>query len=171
VNDLSVLLFRVLGGYFTLLIITSVEAAVIFAFAGIPGLSIILGLLTGVIDFLPVLGASVVMLPVAVYCLANGNLVGAIVIVVGLAIMTVIRRVIEPSILGKSMQMHPLITLISMAAGVAVWGLAGFLLGPALAIIIAQIIKVFGIDKKVTEYVSNVLERLMKEPEAKGKES
>ncbi len=171
INDLFVMLFRVLGGYFALLIITSAESAVVFAFAGIPELSIILGLLTGVIDFLPVLGASVVMLPVAVYCIANGNYIGAVVIIGGLAIMTVVRRVIEPPILGKSMQMHPLITLISMAAGVAIWGLGGFLLGPALAIIIAQIIKVFEIDKKFLAYVSGVLERLMKEPEAKGKES
>ena len=165
INDLFVLLFRVLGGYFVLLMITSVEATVVFALAGIPELSIILGLLTGVIDFLPVLGASVVMLPVAAYCIANGNIVGAVVIVIGLGIMTIIRRVVEPPILGKSMQMHPLVTLISMAAGVAIWGLGGFLLGPALAIIIAQIIKVFKIDKQVMNYISNVLERLMKDPE------
>ena len=76
-----------------------------------------------------------------------------------MAIMTVIRRFIEPPILGKSMHIHPLLTLIAMAAGVYIWGAIGFLLGPALAIIILQIIKVFEIDKKVGEYLSGVFER------------
>ena len=76
-----------------------------------------------------------------------------------MAVMTVVRRFIEPPILGKSMHIHPLLTLVAMAAGVYIWGAIGFLLGPALAIIILQIIKVFEIDKKVGEYLSGVFER------------
>ncbi|MCR5288231.1 MAG: AI-2E family transporter, partial [Saccharofermentans sp.] len=75
--------------------------------------------------------------------------------------MTVLRRFIEPPILGKSMRIHPLLTLVAMAVGVYIWGAIGFLLGPALAIIILQTIKVFEIDKKVEEYLSGVFERFL----------
>ena len=93
----------------------------------------------------------------------------AVIIVIGMAIMTVVRRFIEPPILGKSMHLHPLITLVAMAAGVYIWGAIGFLLGPALAIIIIQTIKVFEIDKKVGEYLSGVFERFFA-PKDDGKD-
>ena len=84
--------------------------------------AVVLGIVTGVIDFLPVVGASIVMIPAAIFLVFHNQLAGALVIVGGLAIMTVIRRVIEPPIIGKSMHVHPLITLISMGAGVYIWG-------------------------------------------------
>ena len=57
--------------------------------------------------------------------------------------------------------MHPLVTLLAMAAGVYIWGAAGFLIGPVLAIIIIQAIKVFEIDKMAGKYFAGVLDRLM----------
>ena len=162
VNDPSVTLFQVLGGYLILMVITSVEAALVFALSGMSDYAVVLGIVTGVIDFLPVVGASIVMIPAAIFLVFHNQLAGALVIVGGLAIMTVIRRVIEPPIIGKSMHVHPLITLISMGAGVYIWGAAGFLLGPMLAIIIIQVFKVFELNKKVMSYLSSILERLMR---------
>ena len=120
-----------------------------------------LAIITALIDFLPVLGISVTMLPMFIYLIAHGQYVSAAVIVIGYVIMTIIRRFIEPPILGKSMHLHPLITLLSMAAGVYIWGAPGFLLGPVLSIIIIQALKVFEIDKKAGSYFSGVLDRFM----------
>ena len=69
------------------------------------------------------------------------------------------------------MHMHPLVTLFAMAAGVYIWGPAGFLLGPVLAIIIIQIIKVFEIDKIVGKYFSGVLDRFMKDKKVEEKKT
>ena len=160
-NELSLMVFRVLGGYFTLFIITAVESFFVFLAAGLREYAIVLAIVTALIDFLPVLGISVTMLPMFIYLVAHGQYVGAAVIVVGYVIMTIIRRFIEPPILGKSMHLHPLITLLSMAAGVYIWGAPGFLLGPVLAIIIIQALKVFEIDKKAGLYFTGVLDRLM----------
>ena len=160
-NELSLMVFRVLGGYFTLFVITAVESFFVFLAAGLREYAIVLAIVTALIDFLPVLGISVTMLPMFIYLVAHGQYVGAAVIVVGYVIMTIIRRFIEPPILGKSMHLHPLITLLSMAAGVYIWGAPGFLLGPVLAIIIIQALKVFEIDKKAGLYFTGVLDRLM----------
>ena len=83
--------------------------------------------------------------------------------------MSIIRRFVEPAVLGKSLKMHPLVTLIAMAAGVYIWGAAGFLLGPVLAIILIQAIKVFDLDKTAGIYLSNVLDRLMVDKDDKKK--
>lgn len=165
INDLSVTLFRVLGGYISLLIITTVEAYLIFVIADVK-YALIIALVTGVIDFLPVLGIAVTMWPVIIYLALQGNFTGAIIVLVGMVIMTIIRRIIEPLILGKSMKLHPLLMLIAMVIGVYVWGAIGFLLGPTVMIIVIQIMKVFELDKKVLAFMSRVLNKFMKKPEA-----
>ena len=161
INDLTMTVFRVLGGYMALLIITAAEAYLVFMAAGVYNYGLILALITALIDFMPVLGISATMIPVMIWLVLNGKIVPAVIIVIGMAVMTVLRRFIEPPILGKSMRIHPLLTLVAMAVGVYIWGAIGFLLGPALAIIILQTIKVFEIDKKVGEYLSGVFERFL----------
>ena len=160
-NSLSFMVFRVLGGYLVLFIITAVESFIVFWLAGLREYAIVLCIITALIDFLPVLGISATMIPMLIYLVSHGDYISAGVIIVGMIIMRVIRRFVEPAILGKSLKIHPLITLIAMAAGVYIWGAAGFLLGPVLAIIIIQVIKVFDIDKMAGRYFSGVLDRLM----------
>ena len=169
-NELSVTVFRVLGGYFVLFIITAVESLIVFWFAGLHEYAIVLSLITALIDFLPVLGVSATMVPMMIYQVANGQYISAAVLLAGLILMSIIRRFVEPAVLGKSLKMHPLITLIAMAAGVYIWGAAGFLLGPVLAIIIIQAIKVFDIDKMAGKYFSGVLDRFMKDKDKNEKE-
>ena len=168
-NELSVTVFRVLGGYLVLFIITAVESLIVFWCAGLHEYAIVLSLVTALIDFLPVLGVSATMVPMMIYQVANGQYISAAILLAGLIIMSVIRRFVEPAVLGKSLKIHPLITLIAMAAGVYIWGAAGFLLGPVLAIIIIQVIKVFEIDKMVGKYFSGVLDRFMKDKNVKEK--
>ena len=168
-NELSVTVFRVLGGYLVLFIITAVESLIVFWCAGLHEYAIVLSIITALIDFLPVLGVSATMVPMMIYQVANGQYVSAAILLAGLILMSIIRRFVEPAVLGKSLKMHPLITLIAMAAGVYIWGAAGFLLGPVLAIIIIQVIKVFDIDKMVGKYFSGVLDRFFKDKNTKDK--
>ena len=168
-NELSVTVFRVLGGYLVLFIITAIESLIVFWCAGLHEYAIVLSLITALIDFLPVLGVSATMVPMMIYQVANGQYISAAILLAGLIIMSIIRRFLEPAVLGKSLKMHPLITLIAMAAGVYIWGAAGFLLGPVLAIIIIQVIKVFEIDKAAGKYFSGILDRFMKDKDAKEK--
>lgn len=170
-NELALLVFRVLGGYFALFIITAAESFIVFFAAGLREYAIVLAIVTALIDFLPVLGISVTMLPMFIYLIAQGDYVAAAIIAIGYIIMTIIRRFIEPPILGKSMHLHPLITLLSMAAGVYIWGAPGFLLGPVLAIIIIQALKVFEIDQKAGTYFSGVLDNLISDKDEKGKKA
>jgi predicted PurR-regulated permease PerM len=170
-NELAYLVFRVLGGYFVLFIITAVESFIVFWIAGLREYSIMLAIITALIDFLPVLGVSATMIPVIIYLIMHGEIISAVVVIAGFVIMTIVRRFIEPPILGKSMHMHPLVTLFAMAAGVYIWGPAGFLLGPVLAIIVIQIIKVFEIDKIVGKYFSGVLDRFMKDKKVEEKKT
>lgn len=163
-NELSDTLFKVLGGYFFLLVVTAIEAGIVFYFADVKYI-FILALITGVIDFLPVLGVSATMVPVMIYSALHGNYKAIIVIIIGMAVITVIRRILEPLVLGKSMKLHPLLMLIAMVIGMYVWGAIGFLLGPTAMIIIIQTMKTFKLDKKAQSFLSKVLHRFMQDPE------
>lgn len=160
INNLSVTLFRALGGYLLLLIITMLESWIAFKLADVD-YALVLALVTAILDFLPVLGISATMWPVIIYCALHDNIQGAIIIIIAMAIMTVIRRFIEPAILGKSLHLHPLMMLISMALGVYVWGAIGFLLGPVVFIILLDVFKTFGLDKKLQNFLSRVLTKFM----------
>ncbi|MCR5048975.1 MAG: AI-2E family transporter [Saccharofermentans sp.] len=160
INNLSVTLFRALGGYLLLLIITMLESWIAFKLADVD-YALVLALVTAILDFLPVLGISATMWPVIIYCALHDNIRGAIIIIIAMAIMTVIRRFIEPAVLGKSLHLHPLMMLISMALGVYVWGAVGFLLGPVVFIILLDVFKSFGLDKKLQKFLSRVLTKFM----------
>ena len=55
-----------------------------------------------------------------------------------------------------------------MALGVYIWGAIGFLLGPVVFIIILDVFKVFGFDKRFKAFLSRILANIMKkEPELK----
>ncbi len=167
VNNLSGTLFRALGGYTLLLIVTMAESWIAFSIAHVE-YAVVLALITAVLDFLPVLGISATMVPVIIYCIFHGNYYGAVVIIIAMTIMTIIRRFLEPAVVGKSLHLHPLLMLISMALGVYIWGAVGFLLGPVVFIIILDIFKVFGFDRKFKAFLSRILEKIMKqEPDPK----
>ena len=158
VDRLSSTLFRVLGGYLLLLIITFFEALISFMIAGVP-YAVILALITAVLDFMPVLGVSATMVPVMIYLGIQGDFTGVLILIIGMAIITVIRRFIEPPILGKSMHMHPLATLFAMIFGVAVWGAIGFLMGPVVLLVVQEAIKGFALDKKLRVFAGNILNK------------
>lgn len=159
VDGLSTTLFRVLGGYLLLLIITFFEALALLLIAGI-NYAVILALITAILDFMPVLGVSATMVPLMVYLITQGNYQGVVILLIGMAVMTVIRRFIEPPILGNAMHMHPLATLFAMIFGVAVWGPIGFLMGPVVFLIVMESFKGFSLDKKVRETMGNILNKV-----------
>jgi len=158
-DQLSTTLFRVLGGYLSLLIITFFEALAVFYLAGIE-YAVLLALVTAVLDFMPVLGVSATMVPLMAYTLFQGDIVGFLILLVGLTIITIVRRVIEPPILGNAMNMHPLATLFAMIVGVAVWGAIGFLVGPVVLLIVIEVLKVFSFDKKLRNFMGRVLKNI-----------
>ncbi|NLT12620.1 MAG: AI-2E family transporter [Clostridiaceae bacterium] len=158
-DQLSATLFRVLGGYLSLLIITFFEAVIIFYFAGVD-YAVVLALLTAALDFMPVLGVSATMVPLMVYFIIQGNISAFIILLIGMTIITIVRRVIEPPILGNAMNMHPLATLFAMIIGVAIWGAIGFLVGPVVLLIVLEILKVFSFDKKLRDFAGKILSKV-----------
>ena len=78
-----------------------------------------------IFDILPVFGTGGIMIPWTIICLIQGNYVFAIELLVIYIIVTIIRNIIEPKIVGAELGLHPLVTLASMLVGVRFFGILG----------------------------------------------
>src|SRR5664280_3435464 len=114
---------------------------------------------TAVLDFMPVLGVSATMVPMMVYMAVQGDYRGIAIMLIGMALITVVRRFLEPPVLGNALHMHPLATLFAMIFGVSIWGAIGFLMGPVVFLILMEAFKGFSLDRKVRETVGNILNK------------
>lgn len=100
---------------------------------------ILMALLIGFVDVLPILGAGSVMVPWSIILLINNNYSLAL-CVFGLYIFTVVsKQFIEPKIVSKHISIHPIFTLISMYTGFKIMGIIGLIVGPIILIILKNI--------------------------------
>lgn len=100
---------------------------------------VLLSLLIVVVDLLPILGTGSVLVPWAVYLLVTGNVYQSIGLIILFLVITVFRRIIEPKLLGDSIGLNPLITLVSMYVGFEVVGIIGMIIGPAIVIVVQSL--------------------------------
>lgn len=98
--------------------------------------ALLMAALIALVDLLPVFGTGTVMLPWAAICMLTRDFRMAIGLLLLYAVVTLIRRFAEPRIVGKSVGLHPLLSLFSMYAGFRLAGIGGMWAGPLLAILI-----------------------------------
>ncbi|MDD3197024.1 MAG: AI-2E family transporter [Eubacteriales bacterium] len=159
ISSLSNTLFRVIGGYILLLFITFIEALIGFTLIGMP-YAVVLSVVAAIVDFLPLLGISATMVPVIIYMFVNGNIFGGVGAIVMLVVISVVRRFVEPAILGNAMHLHPMATLFSMILGVSAYGLSGIFIGPIILVIVLEVFSQFGFDRQVRNLLGRFLHHI-----------
>lgn len=116
---------------------------------------LVIALLIGFVDALPILGAGTIMIPWAILSSFNGDIVLAISLI-GLYIAIIItRQLIEPRIVSNHIGIHPIFTLIAMYTGFKIIGIVGMFVGPIILIILKNIFETM-IDNGV---VKTILDR------------
>ncbi len=86
------------------------------------------------LSLLPVVGAALVWLPVALYLLATGALwQGLGLIAYGALVIGLVDNLLRPILVGKDTKMPDYVVLISTLGGIATLGPNGFIIGPVIA--------------------------------------
>jgi len=129
---------KFLRAYGLIIVITFLELFVGFTMLGIK-YAFLIALVTAVIDILPILGTGTVLIPWAVFLLLTGDYYTGIALIIIYIVVTVIREIIEPKIVGKYIGLYPLLTLLSMYIGLKVLGVVGLLLFPIATIILKKL--------------------------------
>lgn len=81
-------------------------------------------------DILPVAGSGGILIPWALFSFIMGNYQQGIGLLVIYVIISVIRQYIEPKIVGDSLGVHPLITLMGLYFGLKFFGFLGMFVVP-----------------------------------------
>lgn len=91
---------------------------------------LLLGLVIGLCDLLPVLGPGTILLPWGTLALLQGDnrLAGGLAVIYVVILLS--RQVIEPKILASGLGLHPLAALAASFVGLKLLGALGLLLGP-----------------------------------------
>lgn len=86
------------------------------------------------LSLLPAVGAAIVWAPVAVYFLVTGSVwQGVVLIAFGVFVIGLVDNLLRPILVGKDTRMPDYVVLLSTVGGMALFGLNGFVIGPAVA--------------------------------------
>lgn len=104
-------------------------AAFVLGAAGIRH-GILWGILAGILDALPFIGTGVVLVPLGILQLLAGNWGRALVCGVLYVSCIFLREIMEPRLIGRKIGVSPIAVLISLYAGIRLFGVWGIIKGP-----------------------------------------
>lgn len=102
---------------------------------------LILSLLLVILDFVPFLDSFIVLIPWAIYKAFTGEYFFAVVLVVLTIAQFLVRRMIEPRVIGNKVGLSSLTTFIAMFIGFKMFGFLGILIGPLLVVVVVSLFK------------------------------
>jgi len=118
------------------LLVAAIQGAlggIAFWFLGVTG-ALLWAVLMAFLSLLPAIGAALVWLPVALYFLVTGALWQSVALVAyGLLVIGLVDNLLRPVLVGKDTRMPDYIVMITTFGGMSVFGINGFVLGPAIA--------------------------------------
>lgn len=131
-------LFKFVKAYSIIMTITFIELAIGLSILRVEN-SIAIALLIACVDILPVLGTGGIVIPWILIELFKGNIPFAIGLTIIYIVITIIRNIIEPKIVGKQVGLHPIIMLICIFIGARLFGFIGIFVLPIIVIILKNL--------------------------------
>lgn len=105
----------------------------IFWILGIQG-AVLWATLMAFLSLLPAVGASLIWGPVAIYFLATGSFVQAVVLIAfGVFVIGLVDNLLRPILVGKDTKLPDYLVLVSTLGGMSIFGINGFVIGPLVA--------------------------------------
>ncbi|MGL4450086.1 MAG: sporulation integral membrane protein YtvI [Sarcina sp.] len=131
-------LFNFIKAYSIIMGLTFVELAIGLAFFGVENFLTVAALIS-IFDVLPFLGTGGVVIPWIIIEFIKGNSFFAVQLTLLYILITVVRNIIEPKIVGGQIGLSPLIILMCMFFGVKLFGFIGMFILPIIIIILKNL--------------------------------
>ena len=123
-------IYRTVGGYVSGNLLISFIAggltAIVLAIMGVP-YAIALGLVVGILDLIPLAGATIAAIIVGAVAFLHSVPAGIVVVVFFIVYQQVENHVLQPVVYGRTVQLSPLAVLISVLIGAELAGVLGAL--------------------------------------------
>jgi predicted PurR-regulated permease PerM len=131
VESIKDVLRSIFYGHFLTSVIIGIFAAVGYSLLGYP-YGIFLGVMTGILQLIPVFGPWPIYWSLFFIDIATGNYPRAIVVLLFGFFLSTIDMYIRPALSSHYAEVHPLILLIGFLSGPLVYGIVGFIVGPLI---------------------------------------
>ncbi|HHN81751.1 MAG TPA: AI-2E family transporter, partial [Methanomicrobia archaeon] len=131
-------------GYLLKAIFTGIIAVIIFYLFGLPH-PILLGITTGALDFIPVIGPWVVELLLFIWFIYQGQYAFAFSLLLAtyFFVSFIPEMYIRPRLSGDAAGMHPLIILVGVIGGLFAFGAIGIIIGPMFLGLVVVVVRVY----------------------------
>lgn len=114
----------------------------LFFIAGMEG-ALIWGTIMVVLAIIPAVGPPLVLIPAGIVSLLLGNVGPALLLLIGAVVISLIDNLIRPPLVGRDIQMHPLVVLFATLGGIFLFGISGFVIGPVIAALYTSIMSIY----------------------------
>jgi predicted PurR-regulated permease PerM len=135
-QDINSTLAAYIRAQLTACVLIGVICSIGFALFGLPS-PLVLGLMAGMLEFVPLVGPLVVALLAAALALLHSGFGMAFVVLLFLGVLRIVQDyVIYPRLIGQGIHLHPLAVILAILAGAEIAGVAGiFLAIPVIAVL------------------------------------
>jgi predicted PurR-regulated permease PerM len=107
------------------------------------------GAVMAVLALLPMIGAGLVWVPVAIYLLATGAIwQGVVLMLYGALVISLIDNLLRPILIGKDTRIPDYVVLISTLGGLATLGVHGLVIGPLIAAMFITVWDIFSASRR-----------------------
>lgn len=131
VESVEDVLKSIFFGHFLTSVIIGIFGAIGYSLLGYP-YGIFLGVITGILQLIPIFGPWPIYWALAIMDALNGNYPRVIVVLLFGFFLSLVDMYIRPAISSHHADIHPLILLIGFLSGPLVYGLVGFIVGPLI---------------------------------------
>jgi len=115
----------------------------IFWILGIPA-AILWGVVMTLLSLIPIVGAGLIWVPVAIYLFAVGDWIkGLVLIAFGVGVIGLVDNILRPVLVGRDTKLPDYIVLLSTLGGFAMFGMNGFVIGPLIAALFMAFWQIF----------------------------
>lgn len=135
-------LWHLLRVQFLFMTITTIMSVIFFVLLEVP-YGLLLGLLVGTFDILPILGPGLIYLALSLFYIWSRKFAQGIAILFAYLILLTVRQWSEPSLISNKLGLHPLFALLGVYMGFKIWGLFGAILGPIILVFIKTFTEIF----------------------------
>jgi predicted PurR-regulated permease PerM len=138
-------IYRTIGGYvtgnLTISLIAGIVSTLALVILGVP-YAVALGLLVGILDLIPLAGATIAALLVTTVAFLDSTTSGIIILIFFVVYQQIENHILQPVVYGRTVQLSPLAVLIAVLIGSELAGVIGAL----AAIPVAGTIQVLLVD-------------------------
>jgi predicted PurR-regulated permease PerM len=136
-------------GYIIVAALQSLIAYIVYTIFGVKG-SLVLAVLTFILVFIPLVGATVVWVPIGIIKIVSGDIAGGLLfMLISAVFVSGTDNILRPFFLKDRIQLHPLIILFAILGGLMAFGFNGFILGPVVVIFFLTVLDLFLTEHKI----------------------